>query len=86
MISARISASLSFVFGGLLLAPWPAFAQLPSQQPCPRVDIIQLREDFAAINLDGYTVGHIREPITADQLWDGRQFELPTQAGLLYFT
>lgn len=67
MDSARISASLSFVFGGLLLAPWPAFAQLPSQQPCPRVDIIQLREDFAAINLDGYTVGHIREPSIADQ-------------------
>lgn len=72
MDSARISASLSFVFGGLLLAPWPAFAQLPSQQPCPQVDIIKLSEDFAAINLDGYTVGHIREPSIADQFLPNR--------------
>ncbi len=72
MDSARISASLSFVFGGLLLAPWPAFAQLPSQQPCPQVDIIKLSEDFAAINLDGYTLGHIREPSIADQFLPNR--------------
>ncbi len=72
MDSARISASLSFVFGGLLLAPWPAFAQLPSHQPCPQVDIIKLSEDFAAINLDGYTVGHIREPSIADQFLPNR--------------
>lgn len=72
MDSFRIYASLSFAFGGVLLAPSLAIAQLPGQSPCPRVDIIQIRENFAAINLDGYTLGHFREPSIADQFLPNR--------------
>lgn len=67
MDSVRLFAPVTLVLGSLLLAPTGAFSQTHSQQPCPRVDIVQLRKDFAAINLDGYTVGHVRTLSVADQ-------------------
>lgn len=67
MDNVRTSACLTLVAGSFVLAPTYACAQFPSQQPCPRVDIIQLSDEFAAINLDGYTLGHLRAPDIADQ-------------------
>ncbi len=67
MVSTRIFTSIGFAVGCSLLLPSIGLTQVPGQQTCPQVDIIKLREDFAAINLDGYTVGHIRAPSIAEQ-------------------
>lgn len=67
MVHARIFTRLTLIVGSLLLAATGSLAQIPSKQTCPRVDIIQLSDQFAAINLDGYTIGHLRTPEIADQ-------------------
>lgn len=64
MVYVRSTASL--FFAAYILAPTSAVSQVISQRPCPRVDIIQLGDQFAAINFDGYTLGHVRGPAISD--------------------
>ncbi|WP_275783094.1 hypothetical protein [Pararhizobium gei] len=51
---------------------------MPKQFPrqCPRVDIIRIRKDFSAINVNGYTIGHasgLQFPTSGGPMFVGRE-------------